>query len=91
MKDEGRAKLKMAVTNSDVVAGAELVVRAYYDRSFIQSIGGHVDKHPTLAQYTKMLVDDGWPLDERSRQVVKGAYAHVSRPPGRVVSTYWEP
>ena len=91
MKDVGRVGLRVAVTDAEVFAAAELIVRAWFDRSFSLAIErGFGDRHPTVPEYAKWLADQE-EMDPRMNEVILSIYRHVGRPPGTLGSSIWNP
>lgn len=89
MKTDGDCLLRSEGTLETRVRGAEIIVRARYDRSLEAAIeGGYWRKHPSLAAYTAMV--NGFEFPDEIKAALKQKYG--SRPgiipPGK---SYWYP
>lgn len=91
MKDAGRSALREAVTEAEVRTAAEMLVHGWFDRSLMRAIEhGFGALHPTLAEYTAMLVADRQ-LESRACAVLARALWDLRTSAGRLDATIWEP
>jgi len=92
MKSSGRAARRNGPTFLDRVAGAELELRALYERSYEAAIGrGFGISHPTLGEYTRLAADVDMLGDVNISRELRQRYGNVNVPSGRIMATYWEP
>ena len=90
LKDDARDLLREEPSDADVVMAAEMILRAYFDRSFQRAIECLVgDLHPSLPEFGKALAL-GQTLSPNLSRALLRAYGSALPPCGTIVDRRWE-